>query len=236
MTIPDTAFILAAGLGTRMRPLTDTCPKPMLLVAGKPIIGHVLDRLIEAGVRQVVVNLHYLPEKLEAYLHSLKNPAIKTIHEPVCLETGGGVRNALSLLPHDAPFYVCNGDLIWEDIEGQKSLRTLAASWDSEVMDMLLLLSPLSEEKGDYFLLPDRRLLRRRENENAPYQFIGPRIVHPRIFQDTPEGPFSFNFLFDRAQQQERLFGITHHGPVHHLSTPDDLARTQALFEEDNHP
>lgn len=240
MKKPDKAFILAAGLGTRLRPYTDQCPKPMVRVGGQSLIARALDRLRAAGVREVVVNLHYLAPVLKTHLEEYLEETRKSdpgfaLHfsfEPELLDTGGGVKNALAYFEGDTPFYVIAGDSLWEDAPGHDTLLRLAESWDGETMDILTLLQPLEAMKltggvGDYDLneigLPERR-----PDKGGRYMWTNIRLNHPRIYRDAPEGAFSFLALMDRAERQGRLHALVHEGAWHHISTPGDLERVDA--------
>jgi MurNAc alpha-1-phosphate uridylyltransferase len=230
---PRRAMVLAAGLGERMRPLTDTRPKPLIEVHGQSLLDYILDRLDEAGVADAVINLFYLGEMIEAHLAGRERPRIVFSREAARLETGGGVRHALPLLG-DAPFYVINGDVRWLDGRTPALLR-LAEAWDPAAMDALLLLHPTAfavgyEGSGDFVLAPDGRLRRRREREIAPFVFAGLQILHPRVFADAPAGPFSLNRIYDAAQEAERLWGVRHDGEWFHIGTPAGLAEVEAAL------
>ncbi len=225
-TMPQRAMVLAAGLGERMRPITDTLPKPLIELRGRTLLDSILDRLEAAGVPEAVVNLHYLGEMIEARLARRARPRIDFSHEAARLETGGGVRKALPLLGADA-FFVINGDVSWLDGH-TPALERLAAAWNDEEMDALLLLHPTAfavgyAGVGDFVLAPDGRMRRRRESEVAPFVFTGIQILHPRLFEDTPEGPFSLNLIYDRAGVAERLWGLRHDGEWFHIGTPEGL-------------
>ena len=232
----EKAFILAAGKGTRMRPLTDTCPKPLLSVAGKPIIDYALDALVSAGVKEVVVNLNYLGHMLENHLANPSDIKITLSWEDELLETGGGVKKELSFF-NDQPFYVLNGDVIWTG--GTTSvLDRLSAGWDTDKMDLMLLMYPTGKLKdydglGDYHLDEvTGKLKYRADGETAPFIFAGPRIVHPRLFNNGPDGAFSFLKLFHKAEAEGKLFGCVHDGEWHHVGTPDALQETDALLRQ----
>jgi MurNAc alpha-1-phosphate uridylyltransferase len=224
----DTAMVLAAGLGTRMRPLTDDKPKPMVTLAGRTLLDWALDRLAAAGVRRTVVNTHYFAEVIHRHLDGRAGIVIS--HEADILETGGGVRRALPLLG-DRPFFVVNSDAVWLDGPAP-ALTRLAAAWDGSRMDALLLLQPVGVASGyagpgDYHRAPDGTLRRRGPSETAPYLFAGVQILHPRLFAGAPDGRFSLNLLYDAAQAPGRLYGIVHDAEWFHVGTPDDLARTE---------
>lgn len=229
--VPRRAMVLAAGLGQRLRPLTDTLPKPLVRVGGVPLIDTVLDRLDAAGVEEVVVNLHHLGHLIEAHLAGRHRPAIRFSHEAEILETGGGIRRALPLLG-DEPFYVVNGKIVWLNGKVDALLR-LAEAWDPERMDALLLLHPTVSAVGyhglgDFQLDQEGRVRRRRAWEVVPFIYTGIQLLQPRLFQDAPEGRFSLNLLFDRAIEAGRLFGLRHDGEWYDVSTPDQLAQTEA--------
>jgi len=227
----DTAMVLAAGLGTRMRPLTDDKPKPMVTLAGRALLDWALDRLAAAGVRRTVVNTHYFAEVIHRHLDGRAGIVIS--HEADILETGGGVRHALPLLG-DRPFFVVNSDAVWLD-GPEPALTRLAGAWDGSRMDALLLLQPVGAAigyagPGDYHRGPDGTLRRRGPGETAPYLFAGVQILHPRLFAGAPDGRFSLNLLYDAAQAAGRLHGIVHDAEWFHVGTPDDLARTEDFF------
>jgi N-acetyl-alpha-D-muramate 1-phosphate uridylyltransferase len=224
--VPKVAMVMAAGLGNRMRPFTDTVPKPMLEIGGRPLIDGVLDRLVEAGVERAVVNLHHLGEVIEAYLRQRTDLEIVFSREAVIQDTGGGIRQALPLLGA-APFLVVNAKLIWSNGK-QNALARLAGAWDPAQMDALLLLHPAVDAlgydgPGDFFMDQLGRLRRRRSWEVSPFVFTGIQIVHPRVFDGAPSGPFSMNLLWDRAIEADRLRGVRHDGQWFQVSTPRQL-------------
>lgn len=229
----ECAMILAAGLGTRMRPLSDSKPKPMIEVAGKPIIDHQLDRLADAGIGQCVVNLHYLAPLLEHHLGARRHPRIRFSREDKLLETGGGVAKALTLLGPE-PFVVLNGDQLW--LNGPTPmLERLARHWDGERMDALLLQHPIVAAHGyggygDYFMDSDGALRRRREEALSPFVHAGAQILHPRLFRSCPAGAFSLRLLYDRAEQAGRLFGMRHDGEWFHIGMPEILPLADEYF------
>jgi MurNAc alpha-1-phosphate uridylyltransferase len=223
---PKKAMVLAAGLGQRMRPLTDKMPKPLVPVQGEPMLDTILDRLQAHGIEQVVVNTHYLGEMIEAHLKDRKRPKIALSPESDLLETGGGVKKALPLLGEE-PFFVLNGDVCW--LDGlTPALARLAAIWNDAEMDALLLLHPTCsafgyEGIGDYLMDPVGRLRRRQERQIAPFIYADIQILPPRLFADAPEGSFSLNRLYDKAQEAERLWGLRHDGEWYHVGTPAEL-------------
>lgn len=220
------AMVLAAGLGTRMRPLTDELPKPMLPLAGRSLLDHALDRLAAAGVTQAVVNAHWHADRIAEAMALREHPCITLQREEALLETGGGVTRALPALG-DAPFAVVNGDAFWLD-GPTPALKRLAAAFDPEQMDALLLMVRTTQVegavgKGDFLLDPLGRMRRPKEREIAPYLYAGVQILSPALFADAPAGAFSLNRLYDRAIESGRLFGLVHDGVWFHLSTPEDL-------------
>ncbi len=226
VAMPQRAMILAAGLGERMRPITDALPKPLIQVHGRTLLDSTLDRLERAGVAEAVINLYYLSEMIEAHLEYRKRPHITFSREQTRLETGGGVRKALPLLGADA-FFVINGDVCWLD-GCTAALERLATAWNEDTMDALLLLHPTAfavgyAGVGDFVLAPDGRVRRRREREVAPFVFTGIQILHPRLLEATPEGPFSLNLVYDKAAEAERLWGLRHDGEWFHIGTPEGL-------------
>ena len=228
-------MILAAGLGTRMRPLTDTLPKPLVKVAGRPLIDHVLDRLAEAGVECVVVNVHHLADQMQRHLAQRKQPQIVISDERgLLLGTGGGVKKALPELG-DAPFFHINSDTIW--IDGVKpNLARLADAFDPAAMDALLLLAPTNGSigysgRGDFAMAADGQLRKRAEQEVAPFVYAGAAILSPALFKSTPEGELSLTTLFDRAAQARRLHGLRMEGLWMHVGTPEAIASAEAAIK-----
>ena len=234
--IPSHAMILAAGLGTRMRPLTDVMPKPLVPVDGKPLINHVLDRLAAVGVQTAVVNVHHFADQIEQHLKPRRAPKIVISDERAeVLGTGGGVVKALPLLG-PAPFFHVNADTLW--IDGVRpNLTRLAETFDPERMDILLLMAPTASSigysgRGDYSMLPDGALRKRRENQVVPFVYAGAAIMSPSLFADAPTGEFSLTKMFDRANEQERLFGLRLEGVWMHVGTPDAVQAAEEAFLE----
>ncbi len=224
-------MVLAAGLGTRMRPLTDKIPKPLVPVAGKPLIDHVLDRLADAGVARAVVNVHYMAEQIEQHLAYRTRPQIVISDERgLLLGTGGGVARALPQLGH-APFFHINSDTIW--IDGvQPNLARLAETFEPDTMDALLLLAPTAGSigyagRGDFAMAPDGRLNKRAEQEVAPFVYAGAAILSPALFNGAPTGDFSLTALFDRAAEAGRLHGLRLEGLWMHVGTPEAVAAAE---------
>ena len=231
---PRRAMVLAAGLGTRMRPLTDSTPKPLIKVAGKPLIDHVLDRLADASVEWAVVNVHHFAEQLQRHLANRQRPKIVISDERgLLLGTGGGVRKALPELG-GAPFFHINSDTIW--IDGVKSnLLRLADSFDTAVMDALLLLAPTTGSvgycgRGDFSMAPDGSLLKRTEQEVAPFVYAGAAILSPALFKDAPSGEFSLTAMFERAVHAKRLHGLRIEGVWMHVGTPEAIGEAEAAI------
>lgn len=236
----DRAFILAAGFGTRLRPYTDTLPKPMVPIWGKPLIDHALDRLEEVGAGHVRINLHHKGQILEKHLSQRRSIKITFSWEKEILDTGGGVKAARDFF-EEHPFYLLNGDSLWTDGPEDPALTRLAQFWDESKMDILLLLHPLSRMTlthagGDYDLDGEAGPPKRSPDKSGHYAFSGIRVVHPRIFDDTPNGSFAFLDLMDRAERAGRLFALVHDGEWHHISTPEDLARVEAAGAPSGHP
>lgn len=234
---PRSAMVLAAGLGVRMRPLTDNLPKPLVSLAGRPLIDHVLDRLAAAGVSRAVVNGHYCADALFNHLRtrtlSQVPPDVVTSDERgLLLDTGGGVKKALALLG-DEPFVVHNSDSVWLEDDSHPNLERMFGAWKSDRMDGLLLLAPSAtslgyDGSGDFAIAPDGRLRRRQRGETAPHVFAGVSILHPRLFDDAPEGGFSLNALFDKAIAAGALYGLRLEGLWMHVGTPDALREAES--------
>ena len=228
------ARVLAAGLGKRMRPITDTLPKPLVAIGGKAMLDHALDRLAEAGVEQAVVNVHHLAEKIETHLAARQRPMITISDERAeLLETGGGVKKALPLLG-SAPFFHVNSDSLWSEAGGS-AMTAMREAWQPEAMDLLLLLAKREtsigfDGAGDFFRDDEGRLARRGTAPSAPYVYAGVAILKPELFADTPDGAFSLNLLFDRAIAANRLFGLVLDGQWLHVGTPEAIAPAEAAF------
>ena len=231
----DTAMVMAAGLGKRMRPLTASRPKPMVQVAGKPLIDHALDRLAENGVARAVVNVHYLADALEAHLLQRRSPAVSISDERACLlETGGGMVKAhkAGLLPD--PFFALNSDNIWLD-GPRDALRELSLAWDPARMDALLLMVRHTGAHnyvgaGDFHMDPLGQVSRRRAGRVAPFIYTGIQLVSARLLRDAPTGAFSTNILWDRAIAEGRLYGCVHTGLWCEVGDPASIAPTEALL------
>ena len=225
-------MVLAAGLGLRMRPLTNTLPKPLIPVAGKTMLERAFEHLKQVGMTRIVINTHYLASLVEERAKSLW-PDVLISHEKDLLETGGGIQKALPLLGEE-PFFTLNGDSIWTHPE---SLQEMEKLWDDAEMDALLLLIPKErahgyEGRGDFFLSADGRIFRPDSESSAPYVYIGVQRVSPRLFHKAPEGAFSMNLLWNKALQQGRLYGHLHKGEWFHISTPQDLKKYEPMIEK----
>ena len=234
--VPDTAMIMAAGLGKRMRPLTATKPKPLIEVAGKALLDHVLDRLRAAGVKKVVVNVHYLADAVEAHLESRKHGLEVAISDErnLLMETGGGLVQAADLIDAD-PFLAVNSDNYWVDGPAD-TLKLLASHWDDSWMDALLLLVPLARAQnhrgmGDFHMDRTGRLRRREKSRVAPFVFTGIQMLSKRLLRDAPPGPFSTNILWNRAIEEGRCFGAVHQGLWFDVGTPNSIRLTETALE-----
>lgn len=235
--VPETAFVFAAGLGARMRPLTDTMPKPLVPVNGRPILNYTFDSLKQVGIKNILMNTHYMPDQVQRFASTQEdNLNITVLHEDVLLETGGGMRSALPQINDDV-FFATNGDaLLVDEPGGVPYLTRLAATFDPQQMDILLLLYPVTAPSitalvGDYTVHEDGRIVRS-HNQSGTHMFAGARILHRRIFDGVPLGKFSFLELMDKAEQVRRLYGLVHTGEWHHLSTPQDVKNVTAHLQE----
>jgi MurNAc alpha-1-phosphate uridylyltransferase len=240
MTTLKTAFVLAAGMGTRMRPLTDTTPKPLVRLAGRPLLDHVLDRIGAAAIETAVVNVHHHADQIERHLAGRRQPRIVISDERAALlETGGGAVKALPLLG-PGPFLIHNSDTVW--IEGVGSnIERLMAAWDPEKMDALLLVaigaSSLGYEgHGDFTMDADGLLARRSSHREAPFVFAGVSIAHPKLFDGAPEGAFSLNVPWDRAIERRRLYGARLEGTWMHVGTPEALREAEERLARKDAP
>lgn len=231
--IGDRAMVLAAGIGSRMRPLTNTLPKPLVKVAGKPLIEYAFDRLREAKVKTAIVNGHHLADQIEAWSMQVSNPrTVFSSERDTILDTGGGIVRALPLLGNDA-FFVLNADCFWLD-GPVPALARLKAVWDDATMDCLLLLCDPAKTTGydghgDFVVKADGRLMRSKHAPATPaLAYIGGYLVHPRLFADAPSGSFSMNLLWDQAIAKGRLFGLAHDGHWLHVGTVPAIADAEA--------
>ena len=233
---PVKAMVLAAGLGLRMRPLTERMPKPLVQVAGRSLLDHVLDKLRHAGVNEAIVNVHYLPDQIIDHVAGRTKPRVTISDErDQVLGTGGGIVKALPLLC-EAPFFLVNADTLW--IDGVRpNLARLAETFDPARMDILLLMAPTAssigyEGSGDYGMLPDGALRKRKEHQVVPFVYAGVAIMSPSIFAGAPSGEFSLMKMFDAANEQERLFGLRLDGTWMHVGTPDAVGAAEEAFLE----
>ncbi|BCJ92116.1 mannose-1-phosphate guanylyltransferase [Terrihabitans soli] len=233
-SVPSRAMVLAAGLGTRMRPLTDKKPKAMVEVSGRALIDRVLDRLEKSGVENVIVNVHHHADLLEKHLTARKAPKITISDErSALLDSGGGVKKALPFLGKE-PFFVLNADTIW--IESVRpNLPALGWAFDPARMDMLLLIAATSgslgyDGKGDFDADSEGRLTRRTEGRITPFVYAGAAVMSPDIFAKTPDGKFSLNLLFDRAIDSGRLYGLRLDGLWMHVGTPEAVTEADTAY------
>ena len=230
--VSDTAMLMAAGLGKRMRPLTATTPKPLVRVAGKPLIDRALDRIEDAGIEKALVNVHYLADAIEAHVGPRKAPAISFSDErEQLLETGGGMVKAQAAGQLPDPFFACNADSIWLD-GPRNAFAELSARWDAERMDALLLVVSHVrafnfDGTGDFYMDAAGRLTRKQPERIAPFIYTGIQVVSHRLLRDAPEGKFSTNILWDRAIGEGRLFGLAFTGEWYEVGTPQHIAPTE---------
>ena len=233
---PDNAFILAAGKGTRLRPITNTIPKPLVPVNGRAILDQTIEKLIKEGIKKVTINHNYLGDRIIEHFKEHHNIQVTLSEENEHLETGGGVKKALSTM-NNKPFFLINGDALWENKDDKvTTLSQLSKMWDSNTMDVLLLLQPVSDMTltqavGDYDVLPNGHAIRNKD-KTGQYMFTGVRITHPLLFQGSPDGSFSFLDLMDKAEENKRLYALIHDGIWHHISTPEDLERVNKAYRE----
>lgn len=234
LNLPKSAFVLCAGMGTRMRPLTNDTPKPLVKIFDRPILDHIFDHLKASDIEKVTLNGHYKADQIEAYAENKsKEFEVSFSYEYEILDTGGGLKKGLYTMPGNAPFYAINGDAYWVETPGSDTALTrLAHFWNPDIMDVLLLLEPvkrmsLTKGVGDYDMGTDHRLTRN-ISRTGTHMFTGIRLVHPRVFEFKSFEAFSFLECMDEAQEAGRLFGIEHDGLWHHLSTPEDIQSVRA--------
>lgn len=237
MNAPKTAMVLAAGLGTRMRPLTNDRPKALVEVGGQALMDHMLDRLADAGVETAVVNVHYFADLVEAHVgRRTAAPRIVISDErPQALETGGGVKQALPLLP-DGPFFVANIDSVWIE-DGASAVDAVADAWDPARMDVCLMLAPTAtsmgfHDTGDVFLEADGRVRFKAPGETAPYVYVGVHITKPSVVAGGPEGPFSLLPLWKALAEQGRVHGVSPPGLWMHVGDPAARDEAEAKLAE----
>jgi len=230
-SIGNCAMILAAGLGMRMRPLTIQTPKPLIEVAGKPLIEYNLNILADFGITDVVVNIHYLPDHMKSFFQDYKKLKIHISNEESeLLDSGGGIKHALPLLG-ESPFFVLNSDSFWFD-GASSNLKRLVNAWNSTNMDIILMLAAGSQIKGytgagDFMMDFKGKLIRRPERIISPFIYAGAAIIEPKIFKNTPDGPFSLNLLFNQAIELDRLYGLRLDGKWYHVGTPEAVSEVE---------
>ncbi len=237
--LSSTAMILAAGFGTRLRPLTLAKPKPLFEVGGRAMLDQALDHLKEAGIQRVVVNAHYLADQIAAHIAARRDVETVLSYEEEILDNGGGVKNARRYFG-DKPFFVLNADLPWTEA-GEPALSRMARAWDGAKMDVLLLLYPTDKAKGfaprkdggqgDFMMEPDGRVWRKNAPQDRPYVYISAMLVKPQPYDEINERIFSNNKIFDLAERSGRLFGLVHRGACYQISSPEDLAEANRLLE-----
>jgi MurNAc alpha-1-phosphate uridylyltransferase len=230
------AMVLAAGYGTRLRPLTDRLPKPLIPVAGRPMMEYALDKLRDYGIEEVIINISHLKAQLAAYLAACRGLTFKISEEDLPLETGGGLKKALPLLGA-SPFFTINSDIIWRD-QGESALDRLARHWEESRMDFLLLAQPRAKAVGydrgeDHLFITPGNTLGWNEAE-APYIIAGLGIIHPRVLASAPEGKFSVKILWRQARAENRLFCLPHHGAWFQTGTMADIQKAEAVLRD--HP
>lgn len=227
------AFILGAGFGSRMRPLTDTTPKPLVKLGGKALIDHVIEGLLSVGVENIVVNVHYLADQLENHLKKHKHKGIIISDERAeILDTGGGAKKALDYFQGE-PFFIHNSDSVWIEPRSNnravnQNLSNMVKAFDEATTDCLMLLANRHKSlgysgKGDFLINEDQQLQRRPKDQSTDHVFAGVSINRPELFQASPEGPFSLNLLWDRAIAKGRVRGVHHQGKWMHVGTTDAL-------------
>ncbi|MGD9649912.1 MAG: nucleotidyltransferase family protein [Dongiaceae bacterium] len=226
----DQAMILAAGLGTRMRPLTDELPKPLVQVKGRPMIDHIVDRVQAGGIKKIIVNTHYRAEMMQNHL---TGRGVIISHEPKLLDSGGGLKLAL---PHFAerPFFAINADSLWQDNK-ENAFQAMIKKYDAAKMDALLLLYPRENSTnvsamGDVLMNGDGRISFREGATQAPYNYMGIQILHPRLFAGAPEGPFSVRILWQKAVAAGRAYGHLYSGKWWHVGSIDELKAAETSF------
>jgi N-acetyl-alpha-D-muramate 1-phosphate uridylyltransferase len=233
---PTRAMIMAAGLGTRMRPLTNDRPKPLVQVRGKALIDHAIDRLVQTGVKMIVVNVHHHADMLKSHLAKRKDVEIRISDESdQLMDSGGGIAKALHHFEGE-PFFTHNSDSIWVEGTGH-ALERLKARWNPDAMDSLMLLSPTVtavcyEGRGDFMMDAEGHLARVPEQRVAPFVWIGVQILHPRLFDGAPKGKFSINPLWDRAIEKGRLYGIRLDGVWMHIDRPEAVRESEDFLAD----
>jgi MurNAc alpha-1-phosphate uridylyltransferase len=234
----ENAFILAAGKGTRLRPYTDHCPKPMVQIGGRALIDHIIDHLSASSVRNIFINLHYKGDMIRNHLATRTDVSITFLNEDTLLDTGLGIKKALPLLQGN-PFFAVNGDAFWKEmLENDKPsiLELLKSKWDDENHDLVLALQDiktmhLTEGVGDYDI-DENNIAARNKEKQGRYMFTSIRLCHPRLFENTPDQPFSFLHLMDKAEAAGKLDAVTTQGQWHHISTAHDLEAVNRAYSE----
>jgi N-acetyl-alpha-D-muramate 1-phosphate uridylyltransferase len=233
-TAVDTAMVFAAGLGTRMRPITDTLPKPLVKIGGRTMLDHMLDRLAEAGVARAIVNVHHLADQVEAAVVGRTRPQIIVSDERAkLLDQGGGIRKVLPLL-RGKDFFICNTDAVWTD-GPQSSLVAMQEAWNPEIMDVLLLVAPTSASvgvdwPGDFHMAPDGRLTKRAEREVAAFVYAGVGVIKSSLFENAHEEVFRLAPYFFDAAKAGRLFGARLGGTWLHVGTPQAIDEAERAY------
>lgn len=227
-------MVLAAGFGTRMRPLTDNTPKPLLQVGGRAMLDHALDHLARFGIKRAVVNAHYLADQIAAHVAQRTDMEIILSHEKEILDTGGGMKNARVHFG-DKPLFALGGDMPFMD-SAVPALQRMAQAWNPAIMDQLLLLYPTAKAKGfgpngDFMLHEDGRVWRQDAPAPRDYVWLSAQIVKPQLYDEIGEAVFSNNSLFDASERRGRLYGIVHDGTCFHVGTPQDLAEANRLLQ-----
>src|SRR5271163_3035151 len=233
--VPKTAMVFAAGLGLRMRPITETLPKPLIKVGGRALIDHCLDRLAENGVERAIVNVYWLADQIEAHLAGRRSPKVLISDErAMLLDQGGGIKRALPMIGDD-PFLICNTDAFW--IEGLRSnIARLAKAFDPEAMDILLLVAASAgavgvDWPGDFTMSDDGRLTPREPRRVAPFVYTGVGIIKPELFAAVREDVFRLAPFFFRAAEQRRLFGVRLDGLWLHVGRPEAIAEAERAVD-----
>lgn len=233
--VPSKAMVLCAGKGTRMMPLTQDRPKAMVEVAGKPMLERALERCRDAGVADVVLNAHYKPAALDAFVDNWTGAP--TLHvsreEDALLETGGGIKKALPMLGEDS-FFAINCDVVWRNGLND-GLTHLARHWDGDKMDVLLLLVPMIHavgvgDRGDFHFAPDGQVTWPKERKVSAHAYAGIQILHPRAFKDAPDGAYSVRRIWNKAMDAGRVYGCRHEGPWAHVGTPQGILEAEAML------
>ncbi|MFK7839996.1 MAG: nucleotidyltransferase family protein [Bdellovibrionales bacterium] len=232
--IPNKAFILAAGLGSRLRPYTNKTPKPLVKVNGKTLLDRTLDHLKNVNITDISLNTHYHADQIENCIANRPEFSSQLSYEDNLLDTGGGIKKMIHHF--DDSFFVLSGDSLWDNAK-TNTLKSMQDFWNPENMDILMLLQPIScmtktKPVGDYHLNGQGKATRALD-KTGDTMFTSIRINHPRIFDQTPDGPFSYLDLMDRAQEKGRLYGIIHQGDWHHISTPDDLETIDSFYKKE---